>query len=374
LQWSGGATVARILLQRNINDVPYALSIYPYVSHGFNCRFATFAAMQSQQPTTMPDVEAAWRFLLVNWIFVGAMGVVLTVSLALTNFSLELTGLAVSVAYVGLYAGFAHANAVSPKRRDPQVMFVLGGTAQIVLITAVMTPLTYIAASANLPMQDANLLAIDRALGFDWAAYVRYVDDHPALAAWVNYGYTMIRWPIFAIPVVLAATHRYRRIEEFTFAFGLALIATTIISGLVPAIGVFQQIGLDPISVKNLNLQPYLDQLRDLPPTRDGALRHLDLLGLGGIVTFPSFHAASAVLYAWALWPVRWMRPIVVLAFTAMLAATPINGGHYLIDIIAGTAIAVLAIVAARRAGRLVAKWQVRSADGELVPAAVPAE
>ena len=40
-------------------------------------------------------------------------------------------------------------------------MFVLGGTAQIVLITAVMTPLTYVAAAANLPMQDGNLLAID---------------------------------------------------------------------------------------------------------------------------------------------------------------------------------------------------------------------
>ena len=103
-------------------------------------------------------------------------------------------------------------------------------------------------------------------------------------------------------------------------------------------------------------------------------MRHLDLLGLGGIVTFPSFHAASAVLYAWALWPVRWMRPIVVLAFGAMLAATPINGGHYLIDIIAGTAIAVLAIVAARRAGRVIAKWQVRGAGGVLVPVAVPAE
>jgi hypothetical protein len=30
-------------------------------------------------------------------------------------------------------------------------------------------------------------------------------------------------------------------------------------------------------------------------------LRHLELLGLGGIVTFPSFHAASAALYTWAL-------------------------------------------------------------------------
>jgi hypothetical protein len=68
------------------------------------------------------------------------------------------------------------------------------------------------------------------------------------------------------------------------------------------------------------------------------------------------------------------MRPIVVLAFGAMLAATPINGGHYLIDIIAGTAIAVLAIVAARRAGQVIARWQLRRAGGALVPVAVPAE
>jgi hypothetical protein len=328
--------------------------------------------MQAQQPQATTDVEAAWRFLLVNWIFVGTMGAVLALSLAFTNFSLELTGLAISICYVGLYAGFAHANACSPKRRDPQVMFVLGGTAQIVLITAVMTPMTYVAASANLPMQDANLLAVDRALGFDWAAYVRYVDDHPMLAGWVNYGYTMIRWPIFAIPVVLAVKHRYDRIEEFVFAFGLALIATTIVSGLVPAIGVFQQVGFDPASVKNLNLQPYLDQLRDLPLTRAGTLRHLDLLGLGGIVTFPSFHAASAVLYAWALWPMKWMRPIVVVAFGAMLAATPINGGHYLIDIIAGSVVAVLSIVAALSLGRATARWQVDGATGELVPVPVP--
>ena len=44
--------------------------------------------MQAQQPMPMPDVEAAWRFLLVNWIFVGAMGVVLALSLVFTNFSL----------------------------------------------------------------------------------------------------------------------------------------------------------------------------------------------------------------------------------------------------------------------------------------------
>ncbi len=330
--------------------------------------------MDAHSITQQDDIDAAWRFFLVNWIVVGAMGAALALSLAVTGFSIDLMGLAVSVGYVGLYGGFAHANARSTRRRDPQVMFVLGGTAQIVLITAIMTPLTYVAASTNLPMQDANLLAIDRALGLDWAAYVGFIDNHPMLAAWLNYGYTMIRWPIFAIPVVLAAKASYGRIEEFTFAFGAALAVTTIVSALVPAIGVYQQIGFDPATLKHINPAAYLDQLRDLPPTREGVLRHLDLLGLGGIVTFPSFHATSAFLYAWALWPVRWLRPIVIAVNGLMLAATPANGGHYFIDIIAGVAIAVLAIAAARHVGKLIAARQMAAASAEPIPAGVPAE
>jgi hypothetical protein len=319
--------------------------------------------MPVQSSASPQEVDAAWRFILINWIGLGVMGAGLAASLLVTNFSLEIAGLAVAVGYVGLYAGFAHANARSPRRRDPQVMFVLGGTAQIVLITAVMTPLTYVAASTNFPMQDGNLLAADRALGFDWGGYVAYVDAHPLLASWLNAGYAMIRWPIFAIPIALAAIGRFRRIEEFTFAFGLALAITTLISAFVPAIGVYQEIGLDPASLSNIDPRPYLDQLRDLPPTRDGTLRHLELLNLGGIVTFPSFHAASAVLYAWALWPLRWARPLVLFVNGMMLAATPLNGGHYFVDVIAGIAVATVSIVVAHKLSAVIASQPMMSGD-----------
>jgi uncharacterized membrane protein len=322
------------------------------------------------QPADLPDdPDAAWRFLLFNWIVVGAMTATLVGAVLFSKFSIGFTGIVVALGYVGIYAYFAHANARSPKRRDPQVMFVLGAIAQLVLITAVMAPLTYVAASIDLPMQDATLLAMDRAIGLDWGAYVKFVDGHTALASWLNVGYAMIGWPLFAIPVFLAAKHRYQRIEEFTFAFGLALAATAVISALVPAIGVYQEIGLDPGTLKNIIPGAYLDQLRDLPPTRAGVLRHLDLLGLGGIVTFPSFHAASAVLYLWALWPVRWMRPLVLLANGAMLAATPLNGGHYFVDVFAGMLIAVLAIVAARRIGQAIARRQSAVVAAAPVPA-----
>jgi len=319
------------------------------------------------------DVEAAWRFLLLNWIVLGSLAAILALCVLLTSFSIGLLGLLLAIGYVGLYAGFAHANANSPKRRDPQVMFVLGACAQIVLTTAVMAPMTYVAAAIDLPMQDATLLAIDRAMGLDWAGYVRFIDAHAMLASLLNCGYTMISWPLFAIPVFLAAARRYQRIEEFTFAFIAALAATTLISALVPAIGVYQQIGLDPDTLKHINPGAYLEQLHDLPPTRAGALRHLDLLGLSGIVTFPSFHAASGVLYVWAVWPIRWLRPLVLLINSAMLAATPLNGGHYFIDVIAGAAVALLAIMAARRIGQAIARQQLLPAAAPM-PAMVPAE
>ena len=128
------------------------------------------------------DVETAWRYFQINWIPLGLMTAALGVSLAVTDFKLGLGGIIVTVGFIAIYAGFAYANARSAKRRDPQVMFALGSTAQLVMVTAVMTPLTYVAGAMNFPVQDANLLAIDRALGIDWQGYVEWVNDRPLLA------------------------------------------------------------------------------------------------------------------------------------------------------------------------------------------------
>ena len=62
-------------------------------------------------------------------------------------------------------------------------MFVLGGTAQIVLITAIMAPLTYVAAAMNFPMQDATLLAADRrsaSIGLPMSAMSTLIRRWPA--------------------------------------------------------------------------------------------------------------------------------------------------------------------------------------------------
>ncbi len=95
--------------------------------------------MSLPRPALSTEVEAAWRFLQLNWLVCAAITAALALSLLVTDFSLTLPGVAVAIGYVGVYGGFAHANAASPKRRDPQVMFVLGALAQTGLIAAVMT-------------------------------------------------------------------------------------------------------------------------------------------------------------------------------------------------------------------------------------------
>jgi hypothetical protein len=325
------------------------------------------------------EIAAAWRLYLLNWLVLGGMGAAFALALLLTNFSVAPTDFLLGAGFVTVYAGFASYNALAPTRRDPQVVFVLGGTAQIVLITMLMAPFTYIASAANFPMQDAALMAIDKALGFDWLGYVSFVNERPLLAIWLDFGYNMIKWPLFIIPVALAAAREYRRLQEYTLAFALALVVTTAISAFVPALGAFELSGFAVTDFSSLNPDAYVPPLRDVPMLRDGSLRVLELGKLTGIVTFPSFHAASAVLYAWALWASPWLRPVGIVANLAMLAATPVTGGHYLIDVAAGIALAVLAIVAAQAIGRRLVKATPTKATAgqpacDLAAARVPAD
>ncbi|WP_198165005.1 phosphatase PAP2 family protein [Rhodoplanes sp. Z2-YC6860] len=292
---------------------------------------------------------------VVNWIALGAVAAAFGAALLLTGFSVAPRAAIIGGGFVAVYGGFSFFNAFAVKRRDPQVVFVLGNTAQIVLITLLMAPFTYVAAAANFPMADAKLLAIDQFLGLDWLGYVTFVNERPLLATWLDFGYMMIRWPLFIIPVALAASGKFRRLQVYTLAFLIALIVTTIISTMIPAIGVYQQLGVSVTDFQNLNPIAYLGQLRDLPLVRNGSLRALDLDLLSGIITFPSFHAASALLYGWALWGSPWFRPVAIIANLAMLAATPITGGHYFIDVVAGLAVAAVAIVIAKEISRHVA-------------------
>jgi membrane-associated phospholipid phosphatase len=291
------------------------------------------------------DARLAWRIFNLNWIPIGAMGAVLLAAVVLTDFSIEpvafgvTCGIALVLALVAYSRRFARSD-----QADPRLVFMSGAVAQIVQVTAIVGPLSYVALAAGWPLQDSTLAALDRAMGFDSRSVILFVNDHPTLSNVLALGYDMIKWPLLVIPIVLAWTGRFVRLQQFVMALTVAMLITILISVFAPAIGNYQSLGLTAAEVPNVNMIPFLHLQHDIPQVRNGSLRYLELFKLAGVVAFPSFHAASAILFAWAFAPVRGWGPVALMLNALMIASTPVLGGHYLIDVVGGIALAVASI------------------------------
>lgn len=194
--------------------------------------------------------------------------------------------------------------------------------------------LTYAAATRDGTLHDQQLAALDRILDFDWRTWLALVNRHPAIETvfWAAYSslfpqiilsvawFTWIGWP--------------QRNAELLANATLALLLTTAIFCLFPAFG-------PGVGVPGFELA-YVDDLTGL---RNGTLPSLDVMLLKGVITFPSFHAVLAVLFVWSHRGSISLAPAAALN-TVMLLAIPSEGGHYLVDIFGGLAVAAITIVA----------------------------
>ena len=315
------------------------------------------------------DARTAWQLFHLNWLPIAAMGSLLALGLPFTGLSLEPVAYGVTLAVAALLLALVYGHrSVKGELADPKLLFSLGTIGQIILTCAIVGPLSYVAAKLNWPLQDQALLAIDRALGLDPEPIARYVNDHPWLADCLARGYGLIKLPLLGIPVVLALTAHYMRLQLFMLAMSLALAVTIAISAVVPAIGTYWGLQLSAAHFPEINTAVYAGQLRDILALRDGSLHELQLFFLAGIVSFPGFHAASAVLYMWALWPVRGLGGIAAALNLLMIAATPVIGAHYVIDVAGGIAVAAASIWTAK----FYLEWQRRAQQTSAAPAPSP--
>jgi len=305
--------------------------------------------MSLERKFTQGEAQSAWTVARLTWLVVAVMGMSLAIGMLALRFTIDTFDFSCVLGVAALYAGFGWLHVVRKAAPDPKMTFMLTAIGQLVFIVAFMGPLTYVTGALNMPLHDKLFLAIDRAVGLDPKMILDSVNARPELARWLEVGYGLIRAPLLAIPIVLGMTARFQRLQVFVLAFAIALILTLVISALLPAIGTYYGLGVDASTMTNLDSAIYAKQLRDIPALRDGSLRDLELFKLAGIVAFPSFHAASAVLFAWALWPIRGFGPIALALNVVMLVATPVVGAHYSIDVVGGIAVGYVAIVLAKR-------------------------
>ncbi len=230
-----------------------------------------------------------------------------------------------------------------------------------------------VAASAYIAMQlpfglaDDQLAAMDAALGFDWPKTIAFIDSRPWLAGLLNCAYTAFTPQLILSPLLLALGKNPAKAYKMLICYGAIVLLASVVASTVPAVGTFAMAGLQP---KNINNQYALDFVAPLRALKTGDIFVFRPFELSGIISFPSVHAAVAVLCAWAWWHNRLLRyPVLAINVLMAISAVP-NGGHYLVDVIAGIAVAVWVILAVDRVeARLEAHSDLRLAKANLAKA-----
>ncbi|MGB8840206.1 MAG: phosphatase PAP2 family protein [Aliidongia sp.] len=274
----------------------------------------------------------------LGWLVVGTIIVVDLIGLPLAGISVNWSSMKDPALFVGLLLLYGLAlgqlrRRVERFRRLRSVIVFIDdfclSAAQLSAFSIASAPLTYILARAGLPLIDRQLGMVDHFLQFDWSVTRDWVVQHPAIHELLRWAYLTHINQCWILIILGSLWFPGRRNAELIWGFMLILLICCAVSAVLPALS----LGGDASA--------YLPILKSL---RAGEPMVLDWNRLEGIVSFPSFHAALAILYIYAARHRLWALIPFAALDTLMLISTPPIGGHYLTDVLGGIAVALIAI------------------------------
>ena len=224
---------------------------------------------------------------------------------------------------------------------------------------------SYPEAAGTTGFADPALAHMDQMLHFDWTAWYRAVSNYPALQRAGTAAYAAI----YVSPLLLlghfAWTQKRAEARRFLLTFWVAAVLTLLLFPLFPAEGPLAFLWHGPIPYMPTSA---LYQAQIIPALRAHTVTDIEIGSLRGLICAPSFHTVSAVLYVVAAWPVARLRWVLGPLNVLMLLATPIEGTHYLTDMIVGLLVALCAIFAVRMGLHFLQLSQTRLVVGNYPP------
>ncbi|ATU91607.1 phosphatase PAP2 family protein [Phyllobacterium zundukense] len=213
-------------------------------------------------------------------------------------------------------------------------------TAILLSFTAAAAPLSYLVTSLDLPLIDADLIRFDAALGFDWSAYVGQVNERPLLGMICSVIYLTTLLQVALAVITLGLAGKTERTQQFVSAVMLGALVCILVSGILPSAGALATTRPPEIFWGNHHPVVDLAYKQTFFDLRSGAERLISLDKMKGMIAFPSYHGTLSALLILAFFRVGyWFWPILVLN-ALILMATPVEGGHHLVDVLGGIAVA----------------------------------
>lgn len=282
--------------------------------------------------------QSASRVLWTLILIVSALSIGIWVTMGIGLKAMNLLAiLALAAILLGISSFYTH------RRPDARLARLARAMTELLLLIFMIGSLSYSGATLAMPLRDEWFQAMDEILGFDWRYWLSVLNDNPNLHEVLVVAYHSMLPQTVAVPVVLAAIGAYRHLDRYLLSYGIAAVVTVAIAAAVPALSPIVHLGIERSEYPNIVLAVPLEFVEQAKALRDGSMKLVDLSGAQGLVTFPSFHTVSAVTLILAFWAVPYLRWIGLGLNVVMLLAIPIEGSHYLVDVIAGAALAIAA-------------------------------
>ena len=275
----------------------------------------------------------------LRWLIILVLAAADAVGLRLTSMHLEAGGvLKLGVALLVLFA----VDLIYTRWRPRERLADLAQTAaQLMAFFAAIGTASYLVTATAAPLIDDALAAADAAIGFDWLRWFTWAHEQPIAAFMLKLAYMSATPQLALIPIYLALSGQAERNSRLIWELMLSLGVIVPLSAAFPAVSAWVHYAVT-------DLIPAV-HMPDFIALRSGTMREISLSRMEGLITFPSFHTTLAVLFVAALRKHRLALVIGGLVNGLMLLSIPSEGGHYLVDVIAGALVAVVAIQAAAR-------------------------
>lgn len=284
-----------------------------------------FEASPAERSTTFYSV--ARHVTLASWL----LGLILLVRVH--------SGLIPSSALylLGLLGTLWGTHCLYRQRTDTRHLAVaLGAIAILLAAGAAAGAISQLGLRLGNPFIDATLARADREIGFHSPTVIASLVQLPLAPQVLGVAYLSSFPLLFASIIALALIRKEEETWELVFLFASAIVLSASCAAFFPAEGVFRYMNIASALANKLPMGSGIYHLATLDHYRNAASVTLDLLALQGVVTFPSFHTALALMttFAWRGFD-RIFYPMIGWNSLVIASTIPI-GGHYGIDVIGG--------------------------------------
>ena len=277
-----------------------------------------------------------------EWLGVALIAVLAVVLSAFTRFHLIVTwrdGLQIAAAL-----GVMLALKLASVRRGGMMAEYFAVTAAAASVLGV---LSYLCLAMSGPLIDDKFLAADRALRFDWLAGYHVLLAHRMPFVLLKAAYNSMIYQNLYFCVLMSLMARKQRLREVFWLIFIAGFLACMGAAFFPALGPYKSLGVLPP-------HSFLPEMEHLKSGRNLVFA---LGSMTGVVSFPSFHAAMALINIWGFRRTGIIGWAAAALNVMMLCATPWFGGHYLVDVFAGAATVLIALCIVRSAPLMWAEY-----------------